>query len=89
LQLVEFAHPGQLTATSSGCLIADQPGTTPQPAGIQTTVHQSFLEAPNSSPTADMSSLINAMRIFEANQKVLQTQDDRMGKAISDLSGTS
>ena len=89
MQLVEFANPGQLTATSSGCLIADQPGTTPQPAGVQTTVHQGFLEAPNSSPTVDMSSLINAMRIFEANQKVLQTQDDRMGRAIADLSGTA
>jgi len=89
LQLVEFANPGQLTPTSGGCLIADQPGTTPMPAGIQTTVHQGFLEAPNSSPTVDMSSLINAMRIFEANQKVLQTQDDRMGRAIADLSGTA
>jgi flagellar basal body rod protein FlgG len=36
-----------------------------------------------------MGSLINAMRIFEANQKVLQTQDDRMGRAITDLSGTT
>ena len=89
LQLVEFANPGQLTPTSGGCLIADQPGTTPMPAGIQTTVHQGFLEAPNSSPTVDMSSLINAMRIFEANQKVLQTQDDRMGRAIAYLSGTT
>ena len=59
------------------------------PAGSQTTVHQGFLEAPNTSPTVEMGSLINAMRIFEANQKVLQTQDDRMGKAITDLSGTS
>jgi len=52
-------------------------------------VHQGSLEAPNSSPTNEMGSLINAMRVFEANQKVLQTQDDRMGKAIADLGGAS
>jgi flagellar basal-body rod protein FlgF len=89
MQLVDFDNPNLLTTTSGGYLIARQPGTTPKPAGAQTAVHQGFLEAPNSSPTADMSSLINAMRIFEANQKVLQTQDDRMGRAIADLSGTS
>ena len=89
LQLVEFANPGQLVPTSGGCLIASQPGMAPLPASGKTSVHQGCLEAPNSSPTADMSSLINAMRVFEANQKVLQTQDDRMGRAIADLSGTT
>jgi flagellar basal body rod protein FlgG len=89
LRLVEFSDPNRLTATSGGCLLADQPGVTPVPASNKTTVHQGFLEAPNTSPTVEMSSLINAMRIFEANQKVLQTQDDRMGKAISDLSGVA
>jgi flagellar basal body rod protein FlgG len=88
MQLVEFANPGQLTITTGGYLIADQPGTTPMPAGEQTSVLQGFLESPNSSPTVDMSSLINAMRIFEANQKVLQTEDERMGRTIADLSGT-
>jgi flagellar basal body rod protein FlgG len=89
LRLVEFSNPNQLTATADGCLVADQPGATPTPADSNTTVHQGFLEAPNSSPTVEMSSLINAMRVFEANQKVLQTQDDRMGRAIADLSGTT
>jgi len=89
LRLVNFSNPNQLTRTADGCLIADLPGAAPEPAGPQTTVHQGFLEAPNTSPTAEMGSLISAMRIFEANQKVLQTQDDRMGRAITDLSGTS
>ena len=89
LHLVEFSNPNRLTSTSDGCLLANQPGTTPTPAGSKTTVHQGFLEAPNTSPIVEMGSLINAMRIFEANQKVLQTQDDRMGRAIADLSGTS
>jgi flagellar basal body rod protein FlgG len=32
-----------------------------------------------------MASLITAMRGFEANQKVIQMQDDRMGRMITDL----
>jgi flagellar basal body rod protein FlgG len=32
-----------------------------------------------------MTGLISSMRAFEANQKVIQTQDERMGKVISDL----
>ena len=51
-------------------------------------VRQGYLEAANTSPTAEMSSLITAMRMFESNQKVMQMQDDRMGKVISDLGGT-
>ena len=89
LRVVEFSNPNLLTATADGCLIANQPGATPEPASKNSTVHQRSLEAPNTSPVVEMSSLINAMRIFEANQKVLQTQDDRMGRAIAELSGTS
>jgi len=88
LSLVEFQNPNQLVATAGGCLLPSQPDVTGQPAGNTTTVRQGFLEAPNSSATVEMGSLINAMRIFEANQKMLQTQDDRMGRAITDLSGT-
>lgn len=89
LRVVQFPNPNQLTSTSDGYLLANQPGTLPKPAGSGTTVRQGFLESPNFSPTAEMGSLISAMRIFEANQKVLQAQDDRMGKVISDLSGVS
>jgi flagellar basal body rod protein FlgG len=34
-----------------------------------------------------MVGMIHAMRMFEANQKVIQTQDDRMGRVITDLGG--
>ena len=36
-----------------------------------------------------MASLITSMRMFEANQKVMQMQDDRMGRVITDLGATS
>ena len=39
------------------------------------------------SAVAEMVGMIHAMRMYEANQKVIQTQDERMGRVISDLGG--
>jgi flagellar basal body rod protein FlgG len=36
-----------------------------------------------------MSNMITAMRTFEANQRIVQIQDERMGKVISDLGNPS
>jgi flagellar basal body rod protein FlgG len=33
--------------------------------------------------------MITAMRTFEANQRIVQIQDERMGKVISDLGNPS
>ena len=89
LQVVTFPNPNQLTDTDYGYLLANQPGMTPTPAPAGTSVRQGFLEGPNTSPTAEMGGLISTMRTFEANQKVLQMQNDRMGEVISTLGGTS
>ncbi len=89
LEIAAFSNPGQLTETDYGYLLANQPGLTPLPAPRDTSVRQGFLESPNTSPTAEMSGLINTMRTFEANQKVLSMQNDRMGEVISALGGTS
>ncbi len=87
LRVVGFSDPSRLTATTGGLLIASQPGMQPTPAGEGTSIRQGFLEGTSTSPTVEMSQLITAMRMFEANQKVLQMQDGRMGKIISDLGG--
>jgi len=88
LQIVEFGQPGALTPLSGGLFLADKPEAQPLGAG-KSMVRQGFLETGNSSPTVEMASLITSMRMFEANQKVLQAQDDRMGRAITDLGGTN
>jgi flagellar basal-body rod protein FlgG len=77
-----------LTSIGGGYFLAGSSGAQPV-AATASTLRQGFLEASNSSPTAEMASLITSMRLFEANQKVLQTQDDRMGKVITELGGTS
>ena len=48
-------------------------------------VQQGFLENANTSSMTEMGNLITAMRFFEANQKVIQTEDDRVGRLISDV----
>ena len=86
VRLVEFSQPGSLTPIGEGYFLADRsvvPGT-----ASTSSIRQGFLEGSNTSPTAEMASLITSMRLFEANQKVLQAQDDRMGRAITDLGGT-
>jgi flagellar basal-body rod protein FlgG len=88
IRLVEFNQPHLLTAIGDGYFLADQPGVLPVTA-TTSSIRQGILEASNASPTTEMTSLITSMRLFEANQKVLQMQDERMGRVINDLGGTS
>ncbi len=88
LKTYEFKNPNQLVMTGSGIFTANGTGAAPA-ASSSTKVRQGYLEAANASPTTQMASLITAMRLFEANQKVLQMQGDRMSKVITDLGGTS
>jgi flagellar basal body rod protein FlgG len=88
LKLTEFNKPGLLTAIGGGLYRADNPAVQPS-ASTTTHVRQGFVEAANSSPTTEMANLITAMRMFDANAKVLQMQGDRMSREISDLGNPS
>lgn len=87
-KLTEFDNPAYLTTIGAGSFQADNPdaGAT---AAVATKVRQGFLEEANTSPTTEMSGLVTAMRMFEANQKVMQMQSDRMSRTITELGGTS
>jgi flagellar basal-body rod protein FlgF len=87
IKVVEFKDPHVLTVMGQGYYSLAKPGDKPQDAQLSA-VRQGYLEGANTSPTVEMSSLITAMRMFESNQKVLQMQDDRMGRVITDLGGT-
>lgn len=88
IRLVEFAQPGQLKPIGGGCFLPTN-AQVPPTAAQSSQLRQGFLESANSSPTTEMASLITAMRMFEANQKVMQMQDDRMGRVITDLGSPS
>lgn len=84
LKLVDFTHPEQLQPLSGSYFAANNSS-----AGLQSsakgTFRQGYVESSNTSTVREMANMITAMRTFEANQKVVQMQDDRMGKAISEL----
>jgi flagellar basal-body rod protein FlgF len=84
LKLVEFDKPELLTQISGGYFAAKNPGLLAQPS-LTSTLRQGYLEAANTSVVGEMASMMTAMRGFEANQHIIQIQDERMGRMISDL----
>ena len=84
LRLVEFNDPHLLTSIGGGCFLANHQDLLAKDS-TASSVRQGYLEGSNTSPTSEMASLITAMRMFEANQRVLQMQDERMGHVISEL----
>jgi flagellar basal body rod protein FlgG len=88
LKVVQFEQQNLLRPVGSGLYLADHPGLIPQ-AATNVTLRQGFLEGANVSPVAEMANLITAMRLFEANSKVFQMQDERLDKAIRELTATT
>jgi flagellar basal-body rod protein FlgG len=88
IRLVEFKNPYALTSLKDGYFLADKPEAQGETA-MSTNVRQGYIEGSNSSPTTEMASLLTSMRMFEASQKILQMQDERMGKVISEVGNPS
>jgi len=84
LKLAEFADPKQLRHLSGGLFTPADPTIQPLDS-TNTRVQQGYLEAANTSPAVEMTNLIAVMRAFEANQRLVQVHDERMGKVISEL----
>lgn len=84
LNIVSFNDVNLLTPTSGGFFLARNPALQVVDEGVGQ-VRQGFLEGSNTSAVAEMANLITVMRSYEANQRVVQMQDERMGRAISEL----
>lgn len=80
LAILEVNDPASVSHLGGGLYR----GANARPA-VQTTVKQGALEAGNGVPVSEMVELMLAARHFEANQKVLQGTDERVGKAIVEL----
>ncbi len=83
LKVMKFDKPEMLNQASGGVFIPNAEaglGTVDKP-----NVRQFYLEAANTSTVKEMANMITVMRSSEANQRVIQMQDERMGKAISEL----
>jgi flagellar basal body rod protein FlgG len=95
LQLFAFNDPSKLTRISGAYYKANNPADMGMPmADVDrdaegfTEIEQGFLEQSNSTSLTEMTSLIRSMRHFEANQKVIQAHDQRLGQTISTLTAT-
>ena len=54
-------------------------------AGDRPKVRQGFLEGANVNVVREMVEMIEVNRIYEANQKMIQTQDGLLGRMITDV----
>ena len=84
INLVAFNDPNLLRPVSGGFFLAKDPAIQ-QVDDAKVTVRQGFLEGANTSAVTEMANMITVMRAYEANQRVIQMQDERMGRAISEL----
>jgi flagellar basal-body rod protein FlgG len=87
LKLTDVNKPELLTQISGAYFLANNSGIQTQAA--TGTLRQGYLEGANTTSVGEMANMMTAMRTFEANQHVIQIQDDRMGKAISELGSTN
>jgi flagellar basal body rod protein FlgG len=88
LKVADFSNPAQLTSIGRGYFLANDPSVQPREA-TETRFRQFFIETSNASSVLEMTNLISALRSFEANQKVIQTHDERLGRVIQELGNPS
>jgi len=84
LKLVDFNDPQLLRPINGGSFLADNPNLQTKEVA-QPSLRQGYLESANTTAVLEMANLIRVMRGFEANQRLVQMQDERMGRAISEL----
>jgi flagellar basal body rod protein FlgG len=83
LKVTEVEKPQMLTQISGGYFLAQNPKIIQRPS--QANLREGYLEGSNSSSLSQMASMMTASRGFEANQHVIQIQDDRLNRTISEL----
>jgi len=84
IALTGFASPEHLQKDGNTLFAYDgPPGEQTVPAG--TSIHQGALEQPNISTPREMVKMINAHRMYEAYQKMIQTLDEVDSKAILEI----
>jgi flagellar basal body rod protein FlgG len=85
LRIAEIADTSSLATIGNGLYVISDPAVPPPKQMTAGVVRQGFLEGSNTSGTLEMSSLISAMRFYEANQRVVQMADERLGRLIGDV----
>lgn len=82
LVVVRFPEPSKLYKTGDNYYKWSGPDNVGTFAR-DTRVHQSMIEKSNVSSIEEMVKMITMYRNFESNQKIIQTQDEALGRAVS------
>jgi flagellar basal-body rod protein FlgF len=80
LRIVSLAGDGVAT---DGPYASATPDTVP--VRSRATVHAGYLEESTVDPIAEMTSLVDAQRAYEANQKAAQRADETLRRAVTDV----
>ncbi len=81
LRIVTFADPGALRHLDATAFVADAaPEDLDAPA-----VRQGFVEGSNVDPIREMTEMISHVRLYEAQQKLIQAADGALGQVTRDL----
>jgi flagellar basal body rod protein FlgG len=87
LKMTDLDEPQKLTQISGGYFVAQDPKIVLKPS--TSNLRTGYLESSNTSTLSEMASMMTASRSFEANQHVIQIQDDRMNRTITELGNPS
>jgi len=87
LQVVDVAAGAQLNKVGNGMFTAPA-GVAPQAAN-GTQLYQGYLESSNVDMTESMVSTMNLVRAYEANQKLLQMQDETLKSTVNQVGKAS
>ncbi|NLU10231.1 MAG: flagellar basal-body rod protein FlgF [Tepidanaerobacter acetatoxydans] len=83
LRIVNFADQGQLIKQGSNLYNSQTPMIQADDEVVQ--VVQGALEGSNANTISEMVDLITAFRAYEASQKVIQTHDETLDRAVNDI----
>jgi flagellar basal body rod protein FlgG len=83
LLVVDFA-PGQQLLKQGNGMFTPADGGLPQPA-TNAQLYQGYLEGSNVDMTESMVQTMNLVRAYEANQHLLQVQDQTLARAVNDI----
>jgi flagellar basal-body rod protein FlgF len=84
LAVVDFADGRSLIHDADGLYM--RVATAPEPTAVsEPSLRQGALELSNVNPVSVMTSMMTAMRVYEANQKVVTALDEILNKAVNEV----
>lgn len=83
IQLVTVDDPSLLQRRSGSYLSAE--GVELREAGKQTEISQGYFESGNVNPVMELVNMTNTMRMFESQQKAMQTTDEILSRVTTNL----